>query len=139
MNDLSIFARARTGSVDLIYGVAVRVIAFTRDVLKGWWRRALRRGVLFTALDIVDRGYLYLTMKVFDELRSVVVREVIVGILVRLEDALKSLFLRKMETFEVERARSVSDKVVEWGYEAAEDWVRDVGFVRYLTVTVVNC
>ena len=99
----------------------------------------MRRGVLFTALDEGDRGYLYLTMRVFDELRSVAVGNVIMGILAKLEDAFKSPFVRKMETVGVEKARSVSDKAVEWGYEAAKDWVRDVGFVRYLTVTVVNC
>jgi len=31
---------------------------FTRNFLEGWWQRALRRRVLYTALDREDRGYL---------------------------------------------------------------------------------
>lgn len=115
----------------------MRMITFTVDIIKGYWRKALRRGVLFTALDKLDREYLYLTMKVLDELRSGVVKNVISGILVKLDEAFKSPFFRKVETFGVEKARSISEKAVEWGYEEAVKWARDDGFMTYLTINTI--
>ncbi len=43
---------------------------FTRRFLRGWWNKALRGRVLYKALDREDRGYLYLTMEAFDEVRN---------------------------------------------------------------------
>jgi len=107
---------------------------FTRKHLRKWWRRALRRRILFTALDDEDRGYLYLAMRAFDEVRSADVGRIIVKILARLKDALESPFARKMETYGIEKARSISTMAVEWGHETAESWAQERGFVRYLTM-----
>ena len=111
---------------------------FTRKFLKQWWRRALRRKILFTALDKEDRGYLYLTMRAFDEIRNAKVGTIIVRILAKLKDALKGTFARKMETYGVERSRILSRIAVEWGHSTAGDWADHVGFVRYLTVLELN-
>jgi hypothetical protein len=111
---------------------------FTREFLGGWWRRALRRRVLYTALDREDRGYLYLTMKALDRVRSADVGTIIVKILAKLKEALESPFVRKMETYGVGKARSISAKAVEWGHQVAESWSQDRGFVRYLTVLELN-
>lgn len=111
---------------------------FTRKFLRGWWSRALRRRVLFTALDKSDRGYLYLTMRAFDEIRSEDVGTMIVKILAKLRDALESPFVRRMETYGVEKARSISKWAVEWGHDAAEGWAQDLGFARYLTMLDIN-
>jgi len=111
---------------------------FTRKFLRGWWDRALRGRVLFTALDKSDRDYLYLTMKYFDEIRNSVVGTMIVKILARLKEALKSPFVRRMETYGVEKARSVSKWAVEWGHSAAGEWANDIRFVRYLTALELN-
>ena len=94
----------------------------------------MRRRVLFKALDQYDRSYLYLTMRVFDEIRSERVGTIIVKILVKLKKALESPFVRRVETYGVERVRVVSSWAVEWGYEAAGGWARGKGFARYLTV-----
>ena len=107
---------------------------FTRGHLMKWRSRALRRGVLFSALDAEDRGYLYLAIRVLDRVRSVEVGRIIVKLLVKLREALKSPFVRRVETFGVERARVVSSWAVEWGYETARGWARDRGLARYLTV-----
>ena len=103
-----------------------------------WWRRALRRRVLFTALDREDRGYLYLTMKAFDEIRNAKVGTIIVKILAKLKDALKSPFVRMMETYGVEKSRILSGRAVEWGHRTAGEWADHVGFVRYLTILELN-
>ena len=114
------------------------VLMFTRNFLMKWWRRSLRRRVLFTVLDREDRGYLYLTMKAFDEIRNAKVGTIIVNILAKLKDALKSPFVRMMETYGVEKSRILSRTAVEWGCRTAGDWVDHVGFVRYLTALKLN-
>lgn len=111
---------------------------FTRKFLEGWWRRALRRKVLFTALDREDRGYMYLTMRALEKVRSVDVGRIIVKILVKLREALKGPFARMMERYGVEKAWMMSRTAVGWGYGAAGEWAREVGFVRYLTVLDFN-
>ena len=111
---------------------------FTREFLEGWWRRALRRRVLFTALDREDRGYQYLTMRTLEEVRSVDVGRNIVKILIKLRKALKGPFVRMMEDYGVGKAWVLSKTAVWWGYRAAGGWAHEVGFSRYLTVHELN-
>ena len=111
---------------------------FTRKHLRKWWNRALRRRVLYSALDREDRGYLYLAMRAFDEIRNADVGTIIVKILAKLKAALESPFVRMMETYGVERTRFISALAVEWGHDEAEGWGREKGFARYLTVLKFN-
>ncbi len=111
---------------------------FTRKFLKRWWRRALRRRVLFSALDKEERSYMYLTMRVLEEVRSARVGSIIVRILVKLREALKGPFVRMMEDYGVGKAWAMSKMAVGWGYRAAGEWAREVGFARYLTVLDFN-
>ena len=113
-------------------------MVFTRKHLRRWWSRALRRRVLFTALDREDRGYLYLTMRVCDEIRNEKVGTILVKILAKLKNALMSPFVRRMETYGVEKARVLSAFAVEWGQNEAVGWGREKGFARYLTVLELN-
>ena len=98
----------------------------------------MRGRVLFTALDKSDRDYLYLTMKVFDEIRNIDVGTIIVKILAKLKKALESPFVRRMETYGIMKARSISRKAVEWGHRTAGEWANEVGFIRYLTCLDFN-
>jgi hypothetical protein len=111
---------------------------FTRKFLKRWWRRALRRRVLHTALDREERSILYLAMRVFDEIRNADVGTIIVKILAKLNEALKSPFVRRMEDYGVGKAWMMSKTAVGWGYRVAGGWAREVGFARYLTVLDLN-
>jgi len=111
---------------------------FTRRHLRKWWNRALRRKILFSALDREDRGYLYLAMKAFDEIRNADVGTIIVKILAKLKAALKSPFVRMMETYGVERTRFISALAVEWSQDEAEGWAWEKGFARYLTALEFN-
>lgn len=77
-------------------------------------------------------------MRGFDEVRSVGVGRIIVKILAKLKEALKSPFVRAMETQGLGRARWLAARAVEWGYGEARAWVRDVGFIRYLALLDVN-
>lgn len=111
---------------------------FTRSFLRGWWSRALRRRVLFSALDDEDRGYLYLAMRALDEVRSMDVGTIIVKILARLRDALESPFARKVETYGVMKARQLSRVAVEWGYDVAQQWANETGYIKHLTNNELN-
>jgi hypothetical protein len=105
----------------------------TREFLRGWWRRALRRGVLFTALDGEDRGFLYLAMRAVDEVRSLRVARIIMRIIKRLRDALIGPFARHVIEYGLRRVKALAALAVGWGYEAAGGWVWDLGFARYVT------
>ena len=109
----------------------------TRDFLQGWWRRALRRGVLFKVLDAEDRGFLYLAMRAVDEVRSLRVARIIMRIIRRLRDALLSPFARKVIDYGLRRVKALAALAVSWGYEAAGEWVYDLDFARYVTLLEV--
>lgn len=98
----------------------------------------MRRGVLFSALGHEDRGYLYLTMRVSEVVRSVDVGRIIVKLLAKLKEALKSPFVRKMETFGFMKARQLSRVAVEWGYITAHGWANETWYIRYLTNNELN-
>jgi hypothetical protein len=108
-----------------------------RDFLQHWWRRALRRGVLFSALDGEDRGFLYLAMRAVDEVRSLRVVRILMRIIKRLRDALISPFARRVIDYGLRRAQALAAQAVAWGYEAAREWVYDTEFARYLTLIEV--
>ena len=109
----------------------------TRGFLQGWWRRALRRGVLYKVLDAEDRGFLYLAMRAVDEVRSLRVARIIMRIIRKLRDALLSPFARQVINYGLRRVKTLASLAVSWGYEAARDWMYDLDFARYVTLLEV--
>ena len=110
----------------------------SREHLRKWWMKGLRHRTLFTALTEEDRGFLYLTMKVVDKVRSISLGRILVGILKKLRDATRSEFVRRMEEFGLRRAREVAGQALEWGYGAAQGWAANLGFIKYLTSMDMN-
>jgi len=111
---------------------------FSRSFLIGFRRKALRRRIWFRALDKFDRAFIDLTIRVVEDIRSVRLEREIVKILKKLKDALKSRFVRLMESLGRERARRLSKQAQSWGYRDAERWAHDFSFVRYLTAVETN-
>jgi len=111
---------------------------FTRDFLAGVQRKALRSKVWYSALDRVERGILSLTSRIVDRVESRVLGVMLVKIIAKLKEALKSPFVKKMEIEGVKKARSISKRAVDWGDEAAKGWAWDMGFARYLTLLDFN-
>ncbi|MFB0543628.1 MAG: hypothetical protein ACETVR_02490 [Candidatus Bathyarchaeia archaeon] len=111
---------------------------FTRSFLVGVRRKALRRRVWWRALDRVERAIVDLTIRVVDRVRSEALGIEIVKALKKLRDALKTPFVRLMETHGVERARRLSQQALAWGHRGAEGWGHDFGFIKYLTVIETN-
>ena len=113
-------------------------VMFASSFLVEMRRKALRRGVWYRALDRVERGILSLTARVVDRVESAVLGVILVKILRKLRDALKSGFVRRMEEFGLRRAKELTRQAVEWGYGAARGWAYDLCFVRFLTLIDVN-
>jgi hypothetical protein len=107
---------------------------FTRQFLSDVRRKALRRGVWLKALDGVERGILTLASRLVDRVESEVLGVVLVTIIGKLKDAMRSGFVRHMRSFGVRRAREIRDQAVGFGYSGARGWLWDQGFVRYLAV-----
>jgi hypothetical protein len=102
--------------------------------LEKWRRKALRNGVLYNALDKEERGYLCLAIKTVDNIVSVPVGKILLGILCKLREALKSSFQKYMESKGVEKARVVSNQGARFGNESANFWKYSMEFVKYLTL-----
>ena len=111
---------------------------YSRDFLVGLRRRALRRGLWYGVLDSLDRGFYNLTCVVVDRVESEKLSRVLLGIVLRLRDALKGEFVRLVESFGVRRAWDVAGYAVGWGYGAAWAWRRDEGFARFFAVMESN-
>jgi len=111
---------------------------FTGHFLDDVRRKALRRGVWFKTLDRLERGILSLAAHLIDRVESEVLGVVLVKILRKLNDAMKSGFARCMESFGFRRARIVVGQAVTFGCVGARSWADDLGFVRYLTFIEVN-
>ena len=96
----------------------------TSGFLDGMRRKAMRRGVWFSALDKVERGIMVLTIRVVDFVRSERLGREIVRILAKLKEAFKSRFVRHMEPYGLETARRIAAQAVEFGnYLAKGAWV----------------
>jgi len=113
-------------------------IIFTRDFLEGLRSRAFKRRLWFKALDSLERGIVNLVCRVVDRVESPVLGRVLLGIVVKLRDALKGGFARLAESLGVRRAWEMAGYAVSWGYGAAWAWRRDEGFARFLAVIEFN-
>ena len=111
---------------------------FTRDFLTGVRRKALRRKVWYSALDRVERGILSLASQIVDRVESKVLGVMLVKIMAKLRDAMKSEFVRLVEGYGVEAAKKLSVQASEWGNIFAYAWSYDLGFARYLALLNFN-
>ena len=80
---------------------------YSKEFLVGLRRRALRRGLWYRALDSFDRGFYNLTCVVVDRVESEKLSRVILGIVLKLRDALKGEFVRLVESLGVARASAL--------------------------------
>lgn len=110
----------------------------TRGYLRKIRARAIRRRVYHRALDRLERGILDLSTRLLDEARNVVLLEQLLEIVNKLEDAVKSRYQRHLESFGLRRVTQVVMQAVKLGYRTAVQWVRDQGFVEYLTFMDLN-
>ena len=111
---------------------------FTSEFLSGVRRRGIRRGVWYRVLDRVERGILTLSARVVEKVESVVLGVELVKILKKLKDAMKSMFVKRMEDYGVKRVKEIVAQAVSWGCKTTQTWDSDRGFAEYLTLLDVH-
>jgi glycosyltransferase involved in cell wall biosynthesis len=105
---------------------------FTRGFLIDVRRRALRRGVWYSALDVVEREILSLASQILDTVRSGTLSIQLVRIIAKINDTCKSNFAKHLERFGMGRVRVIQAQAASFGYREAEGLSRDSNFMRYL-------
>ncbi len=110
----------------------------TRGYLLKIRHKAIRRRVYHRALDRLERGILDLSTRLLDEVRNIVLLEQLLEIVNKLEEAVKSRYQRHLEVFGSRRVTEIILQALKFGYKEAVGWLRDTGFVEYLSVVDLN-
>lgn len=111
---------------------------FTSSFLDSVRRRAVRGRVWFRALDGLERDILSLSARVLDGVVDVSCLGVeLAKIVAKIEDSLKSVFERRLESYGLKRAGEIAKMAIRFGYEAARGWLSD-SFARYVTFMSLN-
>lgn len=113
-------------------------IPLTRFELIRVKTRALRRGVWYRVLTRVERACMDLVIKVVERVRSFSLRRALSSILGKLEAATESPVQRLMRGIGADLVSKLSKIALEWGNKSAVYWAKDVGLMRYLTITHMN-
>lgn len=95
---------------------------------------ALRRGVWFKVLNLVERGVIDLTVKCVDSIKSRRLAKLLTAIISKLESAMESVVDRLVRTVGLPLAQRVSNVAVRWGNRLAALWACDLLFARFLVV-----
>src|SRR5713101_3051794 len=99
----------------------------TREVLVGLKTRGLRRRVWWWALDRMERGFVDLTIRWVDKVRSGRMTETLMRILAKLAQALETGMRQVLGRGRVLAARA-SELAVEWGNGSAFYWRFETAF-----------
>jgi len=86
----------------------------------------------------MERGIYYLVCKVVDRVESPVLGKVMIAIIVKVRNVLKSEFTRLTETIGIKRAWEAAACAVKWGYRYAEAWRNDEAFIRFFAIMELN-
>jgi len=100
--------------------------------------KAIRKRVLYRALDGLERGILYLSSRLVDEVSSLTLLEQLAEIVTKLEYALQSGYQRHVEEYGVGKLVKIVLQAVRFGYRDAAKWIGDRGFAGYLAVLDLN-
>lgn len=100
--------------------------------------KAIRAGVWFRALSRIDRVLIDLTIRVVDSIRSASLAKCILSVTRKLEGLLESKLERAMREIGFPLACKLSLFAQKWGNRGAQEWAKDMGFVRYLAVMKIN-
>ena len=106
----------------------------TREYLVKLKLKAVRRGCWFRDLKQNERMLLDLTINVVQRVRSFLLAKVLSRLVSRLVEAMESRIVRLMRGEGVRLAEQLSNIGVSWGLKSAQTWVRDWGFIQYITV-----
>lgn len=101
-------------------------------------KKAIRRGVWFTALNKAERACIDITTKVVKRVQSIFLAKVLTTIVKKLLYAMENKVERLMREVGQKLAFKISQIAQTWGYVSAFRWATDPKFIRYLTITKMN-
>jgi hypothetical protein len=101
-------------------------------------KTALRRGIWFRALSLVERGILDLTTQYIVTIKSTMLANVVSAILDKLRISFEGVVDRLVRTVGFSLARKVSIVAQLWGNRLAVAWAQDADFARYIAVNHLN-
>jgi len=110
----------------------------TRRKLVEMKRKAIRRGIWFTALSRAERACIDLTVQVVDRVRSLLLAKVLNAVAKKLSEAMESKITRLVKEIGCKLALKISQIAQSWGNTRATEWALDLKFVRYLTIIKMN-
>jgi hypothetical protein len=100
--------------------------------------RALRCGVWFKALNMLDRALVDVTMKVVDEVRSFRLTKTVLSVVKKLEDALESEVSYALRNVGFPLACKLSLLAQKWGNSLSQNWASDISFAKFLAIMHIN-
>lgn len=101
-------------------------------------REAFRRRLWFKGLNRMERAIVNLTIQCVKEIRSKKLVEIVIEIMDKLREAMKSKMERLMEVVGCPLAKKISGVALSWGNISATKWAWDPSFLKYLAVTYMN-
>ena len=101
-------------------------------------RRALRAGVWFRRLPRIDRVLVDLTIRLVDNIRSVMLAKSLLSVAGKLEGLLESKFARRVRAIGFSLAVKQSLFGVGWGNNSCRSWAGDPIYARFLAVMKIN-
>ena len=113
-------------------------IPLTRVELTKMKVKAIRRGLWFKVLSRTERASIYLTIKVVEKVRSLLLAKMLTSIVKKLLEAMESRVVSMMKTVGRDLAQKMSRIAQGWGNTSAAQWAADLGYTRYLTVMYMN-
>lgn len=100
--------------------------------------RAMRAGVWFRVLRRIDRVLVDLTIRVADNVRSVILARSIFALARKLEGIMESRVSRALREIGFPLAQKLSLTAQKWGNASAESWASAPFFARFLAVMHIN-
>jgi hypothetical protein len=86
----------------------------------------------------MERAIVNLTIKCVTELRSQKLIKIVIELMDKLRDAMKSKVERLIEIFGRPHAKKISEMALSWGNTSAIEWASNPGFLRYTVLTYMN-
>ena len=107
----------------------------SREYLVKTIKKAKRKGCYYRDLKQNERMLLDLTVRVVKRVRSFILAKLVSQIVRKLLEAMESRVYRLIRTEGRCMAEQLSKIAQSWGNRAAKSWVKDRGFMQYLTVS----
>jgi hypothetical protein len=99
---------------------------------------AIRQRVFFRVLSRVERGLIWLVLRVTKSVRSTVLANALSSIVEKLLEAMESKVELWARQIGVPLAQKISRIAQSWGNRTASEWANDCGFIRYLSITTMQ-